>query len=191
MPPASPRHPLLLDRDRAVLVVIDIQEKLAAAMPRRDEMVARARFVIQAANLLGVPVAATEQYRKGLGPTVPEIRDALGGAEAVEKMSFSCCGEEAARQAIARHPGRDQAILVGIEAHVCVYQTALDLMEMGRKPFVAADAVCSRNDRDAEVALQALTALGAVPATAESAVFQLLGGADAPEFKAVHKLLKG
>lgn len=191
MPAASPRHPLLLDRARAVLVVVDIQEKLAAAMPRRDEMVARAGFLIEAARLLGVPVAATEQYRRGLGPTVPEIRKALGGAEPVEKMSFSCCGEEAAREAVMGFEGRDQAILVGIEAHVCVFQTALDLIDLGRKPYVAADAVCSRNDRDAEVALHALTALGAVPTTAESAVFQMLRAAGAPEFKAVLKLLKG
>lgn len=188
---STARHPALLCRERALLLIVDIQERLAAVMPRRDETVAAAVLLARASRALGVPILLSEQYRKGLGPTVPEVGDALAGAaEPIEKQEFSCVLAPPIREAISARPERDQILVVGMEAHVCVYQTVLDLLHIGRQVHVAADAVCSRFDRDAEAALRSMAAAGAAVTTAESAVFQLLVRAGTPEFKAVLPLVK-
>lgn len=176
----------------AQLVVVDVQERLAAAMPPDD----RARILhnlgilVETARLLEVPVLATEQYPRGLGPTEPEIASRLpAGAAVLEKTSFSCCGAEGFTACLDA-AARPQVVLSGMEAHVCVLQTAFDLRDRGFQVFVVADAVCSRDPRNHTNALARLRQGGvAVPST-ESVVFEWLGNARHPQFKAVSALLK-
>jgi len=185
------RHPRILSRQNTILLVVDIQEKLAAVMDERERVVQQSLRMIRAAHVLDVPVLVTEQYSKGLGPTVPELREALeGGPQAVEKLTFSCCGEEGVLNALGALPERDTVLLVGMEAHVCVYQTALDLMAHEYAVHLAADAVCSRRPRDEQIALDGLRGLGVTVTTVESAIFQLLEQAGTAEFKEILKLVK-
>ncbi|MBK9128604.1 MAG: hydrolase [Phycisphaerales bacterium] len=184
-----PPHPHRLDRDRAQLLVVDIQEKLLPRIDGHEAMLARAEQVIRAALVIGVPVTVSEQYVKGLGPTVARIRDAAGEAPRFEKLAFSFCDEPACRERI-ESLGRPQVILAGIETHVCVLQTALDLLAAGSTPFVVADAVGSRAARDYDVALAGLRSAGAAVTTAESAIFQLLRASGTALFKRVLPLVK-
>jgi nicotinamidase-related amidase len=173
-----------LDRDDAVLLVVDIQERLAAVMAEREKVVANAAHLIAAARLLGVPAILTEQYPKGLGPTVPELRAALDPAQPVEKMTFDCCGEPAFAPALEA-TGRSSVIVCGMETHICVLQTVLGLLAQGLSVHVAADAVCSRNPENARIALELLRDAGAVVTCTETVMFQLLVRAGTPEFKAI------
>ncbi len=182
-------HPHRLDRDQAQLLIVDIQEKLLPRIDGHETLLAKAEQVIRAALVIGVPVTVSEQYVKGLGPTVARIRDAAGDAPRFEKLAFSFCGEPACRERVDSL-GRPQVILVGIETHVCVLQTALDLLAAGLVPFVVADAVGSRAARDHDVALAGLRSAGAVVWTAESAIFQLLRASGTELFKRVLPLVK-
>jgi nicotinamidase-related amidase len=178
-----------LDRGSAVLLVVDIQERLAAVMAEREKVVANAGHLIAAAKLLGVPVVHTEQYPKGLGPTVPELRAALEPAAAVEKMTFDCCGEPAFGPAL-RQTGRSTVIVCGMETHICVLQTVLGLLAGGATVHVAADAVCSRNPENARTALELMRDAGAVVTCTETVMFQLLVRAGTPEFKAIQARIR-
>ena len=182
-----------VDRDRSVLVVVDVQERLAAVMPRRDEVSATSSRLVRTADVLGIPVAVTRQYPKGLGDTVPEVVSALEelevAAPVVDKTTF-CCSDEPAFTAVLDEIGREQVLLVGMETHICVTQTALALKAVGRGVFVVADGVCSRDDRDHEVALARLRAAGVVVATSESVMYEALGRAGTPEFKRVLEIVK-
>ena len=178
-----------LDRDDAVLLVVDIQERLAVAMGERERVVANAGHLIAAARLLGVPVVVTEQYPKGLGPTVPELRAALDPAAPIEKITFDCCDEPAFGPALEQ-TGRSTVIVCGMEAHICVLQTVLGLLATGMAVHVAADAVCSRNPENARTALELLRDAGAVITCTETVLFQLLGRAGTPEFKAIQARIR-
>lgn len=173
------------------LVVIDVQERLFAAMEasRRDAVLGNVTLLLATARRLGVPVLLTEQYPKGLGPTLAEVREASGGARPLEKMSFSCAGAPGFMEAL-RESGVDSVILAGIEAHVCVLLTALDLLGRGLPVSVAADAVCSRRSSNLELGLAHARQAGAVVASTETVVFQLLGSADHEAFREVSKLLR-
>jgi nicotinamidase-related amidase len=175
-----------LDRDRAVLVVIDIQEAFRKALDDFDRVAAAAGVLVDGAMAMGVPIVVTEQYPKGLGATVPELSGRLpAGVEAVEKASFSAAEAEGFDLG-----GRDQAVVCGIEAHVCVSQTVLDLVERGIEVQVASDAVGSRSEANRELGLRRMERAGAEPTSVEAALFELLGGSDAPEFKRVQALVK-
>ena len=178
-----------IDRDEAVLLVVDIQERLAVAMAERERVVANAGHLIAAAKLLGVPVLVTEQYPKGLGPTVPELRAALDPAVPVEKITFDCCGEPSFAPALEQ-TGRSTVIVCGMEAHICVLQTVLGLLATGMIVHVAADAVCSRNPENARTALELQRDAGAVITCTETVLFQLLGRAGTPEFKAIQARIR-
>jgi nicotinamidase-related amidase len=182
-----------VDRERAALVVIDVQERLAAVMPRRAEVTAVGARLVRAADVLGIPVLVTRQYPKGLGDTVEEVAAALDGlrtpAPVVDKTDF-CCADEPAFGAALDALLREQVVLVGMETHICVAQTALALVEAGRPVFVVADAVCSREDRDHQTALDRLRAAGVVVLTSESVMYEALGKAGTPEFKAVLEIVK-
>lgn len=179
-----------LDRDQALLVVVDVQEKLVPTMEnkvyRRVEN--RLHLLLETAAQLHLPVVATEQYPKGLGKTVPELQAACASG-AVEKVSFGCCGEPSFLERIKQF-GRSQVIVTGMEAHVCVYQTVLGLLEAGFHVHLVRDAICSRNKIDFLNSLELARDAGAVVTTAETAAFQLLREAGSPEFKAVSKLIK-
>ena len=178
-----------LDRGDAVLLVIDIQERLAAAMAERARVVANAGHLIAGARLLGVPVVHTEQYPRGLGPTVEELRPALAPDAPVEKLTFDCCGEPAFVPAL-EGTGRATAVVCGMEAHICVLQTVLGLLARGMTVHVAADAVCSRDLGNARTALELLRDAGAVITCTETVLFQLLGRAGTPEFKAIQQRIR-
>ena len=178
-----------LDRDDAVLLVVDIQERLAVAMAQRERVVANAGHLIAAARLLGVPVLLTEQYPRGLGPTVPELRAALEATTAIEKLTFDCCGEPSFAPALEQ-TGRATVIVCGMEAHICVLQTVLGLLANGMNVHVAADAVCSRDPENARTALGLLRDAGAVVSCTETVLFQLLGRAGTPEFKAIQARIR-
>lgn len=171
----------------SVLVVIDVQDKLLAAVPTGPALVREVAFLLDAAALVGVPAVATEQYPKGLGPTTAELARRLP-ADRPDKTAFSCCGA-AGFLADLRGRGRKTAVLVGMEAHVCVLHTALDLLDAGFGVFLPADAVASRSAFDAEVALRRLERAGAVVTTAEATAFEWVGDAAHPQFKAVSRLV--
>ncbi len=176
----------LLKRDRAALVVVDVQEGFRPAVERFDDVVAQTVKLVRGARELGVPVIVTEQYPKGLGATVPEIADhLLGVGDPIEKTVFS-----AARAEGFDLLGRGQAMVVGIEAHVCVSQTAHDLMADGIDVHIVADAVSSRAPEDRDRALARLERSGATVTTTEAALFELLERAGSPEFKFIQGLVK-
>jgi nicotinamidase-related amidase len=185
----TPRHETILSRDRAALVVIDIQERLARAMPKLDEYYRNVGVLIKAFRRLGTPVVVTEQYSKGLGPTVPEISDALGDFESIEKMTFSCAGEPKYVEAF-RATGAVQAVLCGMETHVCVQQTALDLLAAGYQVHVAADAVRSRKKQDWAFSLERMRQADVVITTTEAIVFEMLVKCGTDEFKDISKSIK-
>lgn len=188
-------HPGLVNRDSAVLVVIDIQEKLANVMARRDEVVEASSRLVRACGVLGIPVLVTRQYPKGLGETVGEVDEAYDSLPAelragvVDKTAF-CCGEEPAFVDALEATGRDQVVLVGMEAHICVLQTALGLTASTYRVQIASDAVCSRHDRDCEVALNRACAEGVVVTTSESVMYEALERAEGERFKSLLAIVK-
>ncbi len=173
------------------LIVIDMQERLVPAMQAPARTIRNARVLITAAAELGVPVLMSEQYPKGLGRTVPELAKAAEAAEAriLPKMHFSCMAD--AGFAAAFHAtGRGQAVVAGMEAHICVVQTAASLMSEGVEVFVVTDATSSRTLESEKACLDRLQALGAGIVTTEMVVFEWLGQAGTPAFKALLPLIK-
>lgn len=173
-----------LTPQNTALIVIDVQEKLMAAMARRQDTIAVVQKLLGAAKVLQVPVITTAQYVKGLGPVCVEV----GGGPVLEKISFSCCGSEEFNRTI-KELRRQRLIICGVEAHVCVQQTVIDLMK-DYFVYVAVDAICSRCDLDRDVAIERMRDCGAVITTAESAVFELLRQAGTEQFKACLPLFK-
>jgi nicotinamidase-related amidase len=172
----------------AVLMVVDYQERLLPAIDAAEACVAAGRRMIEAADVLEVPLVATEQYPAGLGPTCPAIREALGGTQIVEKARFSGCVDAVMKRLAELN--RRLVIVVGIEAHVCVQQTVLDLLREGYLPYVCADAVGSRRPVDRETALGRMRQAGAIITTTESAIFELLGEAGTERFRKVLRIVK-
>jgi nicotinamidase-related amidase len=169
------------------LLVIDVQEKLAPHIQSALTMVRNIGFLIDGAYLLGLPVLATEQYPKGLGPTVPALRERL--PERPDKVGFSCCAVPSVVEAM-RRGARPKVVLAGIETHVCVLHTALDLLAQDFRVYIAADAVGSRFAVDQEYALRRMEQAGAILTTSETCVFEWVGGADHPKFKDVSRLVQ-
>lgn len=187
----SPRN-LRLDRNDTVLLVVDVQERLGAAMPqdRFETLVKNTGILLEAATTLDFPVITTEQYPRGLGPTVAPMREKLRDDEApVEKICFSCVDENAVTQRLEAL-GRKQIIVTGMETHVCVFQTVRDLAARGYRPFVVSDATCSRTAENHATGLALMKDAGAVITSTEAAVFDLLKVAGTPEFKHLSKLIK-
>ena len=172
---------------QGALLIVDVQEKLVAAVADGPRVVANALRLARGARLLGVPAQATEQYPKGLGPTVGPIAELV--PERPSKLSFACCS---APQVLEQLYGRQvrHVTLAGLEAHVCVAQTALDLLDLGFRVQVPADAVASRNPLDRDVALRRLESAGATISTTEAVLFEWCETADRPEFKAISALVK-
>ena len=182
-----PARHRLLDRNDTALLVIDVQERIDAVMADQSHR-PRLAVLVDACNALGVPIVATEQYPKGIGPTVEDLANRLPET-AIVKMTFSCAREPDARQAI-RATGRRQVLVTGIEAHVCVLQTVLDLLGEGLEVHVPHDAVNSRRPSDKRWALHRMAAAGAVVTSTESALFELLERCGTEEFRTVSKLVK-
>jgi nicotinamidase-related amidase len=180
---------LKLDRDRSALVVVDLQEAFRPAVVEFEQVAHNAGVLVQAAKLLGVPVLVTEQYPKGLGRTVPEVAGHLDGVTPIEKVCFSAADAEGFSAQLDQ-TGRDQVLLCGIESHVCVNQTADDLLARGLEVHVAQDAVSSRSEVNRELGLHKMERTGGVITSVETALFELLGAAGTPEFKEIQKLVK-
>ncbi len=185
------RNPDLLTRENAVIAVVDFQERLAVAMSERDNVLRAIQKLVAAAKILRVPILVTEQYPQGLGQTVAPLRAALGPEvyKPFEKLAFSCCGCEAFMAELAGLR-RKSVLIVGIEAHVCVLQTALDLVHQRYKVHVAADACCSRSEMDWNMGLLRMEHSGVFMTTVESAIFQMVERAGTPEFKEILKIVK-
>lgn len=183
----------LLERARTQLIVIDVQDRLLPVMSDPVGVLARCELLVQAAARLGAPVTVSQQYPRGVGATAPSLRAHLPAEAAIlDKMTFSCWRDEGLRDRIGglARAGRDQALVCGIEAHVCVLQTTLDLLAEGLPCFVAADATGSRAPLSHQAALQRMAGAGAACVTAEMAVFEWLGAAGTPDFKALLPLIK-
>ncbi|RMF85422.1 MAG: hydrolase [Planctomycetota bacterium] len=183
-------NPLVrLDREQAQLVVVDVQDRLLPLIHEHEQVVAQCARMIRAARVLEIPMLVSEQYPAGLGHTTSALLDVADGASRAEKSAFSVCRDEATFAPIKR-AARPQVLLVGIEAHVCVLQSALDLLASGRQPFVLADAVSSRRPLDRETAFDRMRAAGVVVTTVESAIFELLEFSGTPEFKQILPIVK-
>ena len=176
-------------RDKAGLVVVDIQERLLPAIHERERVVANAVRLVKGAAIMGLPIFVTEQYRKGIGPTVPEVAAAVPGFAPMEKLAFSSCGAEGFVAALEAKGVRD-VILCGIEAHVCVAQTCLDLLDRGFRACIAVDAISSRTPENHRIAVERMRDAGALIASTEMLLFELLGRAGTDEFKQVLPLVK-
>jgi nicotinamidase-related amidase len=169
------------------LLVIDVQEKLMPRILGRDAIILNIGFLADAARLLRMPAQATEQYPKGLGPTVPELAQRL--PDRSDKVAFSCCAVPSVVETFRRE-ARPKIVLAGIETHVCVLNTALDLLMLGFRVYVAADAVGSRYRVDHDYALGRMQQAGAILTTSETAVFEWVGSSGAPEFKEISRLVQ-
>lgn len=177
-----------LNRDETILIVIDIQDKLAAVMDKRDKVVANTNILVQTAKEMDIPVLVTEQYPKGIGPTVSEIEENLTDAQKFEKISFSIYVDDI-KEAIDKL-GRKKVILTGMETHICVLQSARDLLENGYEVFVARDGVTSRTEENFLNGLEIMKDMGAVISNTETIMYDLLKKAGTPEFKVLSKLIK-
>jgi nicotinamidase-related amidase len=173
--------------DESAVLVVDVQERLMVKIPGAEALVRNIAFLLDAAPLAGVQILATEQYPKGLGPTVPELARRL--PERPDKLSFSCCGVPGLTERL-RRDGRNRVLLVGIEAHVCVLNTALDLLAEDFWVYLAVDALGSRYAVDRETAVRRLEGAGAILTTVETAVFEWTGGAAHPNFKKLSALVR-
>ncbi len=180
-------HPTLMLASETALLVVDVQDKLMAKIPQADALVRDIAFLIDAARLVGVEVLATEQYPRGLGPTVAALAERLPARP--DKVAFSCCAVAGLPEGL-RQAGRSRVLLAGIEAHVCVMQTALDLLAANFRVYLAADACGSRYAVDRKFALRRLEQAGAILTTAEAAVFEWLAGSTHPRFKQVSALVQ-
>lgn len=182
---------MLIRAERSCLVVIDMQERLVPAMQAPARTIRNARVLMRAAGELDIPVLLTEQYPKGLGHTVPELAETAAAARArtLEKLHFSCMADEGFADAF-RATGRSQAVIAGMEAHICVMQTAVGLMEAGHEVFVVTDATSSRTLESERACLDRLQACGAGIVTTEMVVFEWLGQAGTPAFRALLPLVK-
>jgi nicotinamidase-related amidase len=174
----------MLKREDAALVLVDMQEAFREVVPEFDVIVRRCGQLVRAARILGLPICVTEQYPRGLGPTVAELAELIEDVPRRPKLAFS-----ASRAEGFDLEGRGQAILCGIETHICVSQTALDLGRDGVDVYVAADAVGSRHVGDHDLGLRRIESFGGMITATEGAVFELLGSAADPEFKAIQRVI--
>ena len=183
------RHRDLLDISRSVLLLVDAQERLLPAIHDSDQLRSRLAVLVTAAKRLDLPVLVTEQYPKGLGPTLSELTKILGDFQAWEKTSFSACGVESLATDIQSYAA-NQILLAGVETHVCVQQTAMDLAAAGLSPYVLADAVGSRRQLDWQTALERMRRSGVTITTIEAALFELMIDSKNDAFKDISKLIR-
>lgn len=178
-----------LEKEHTACLVIDIQERLFPVMSGKEEFLKNCTILIRGLQLLEIPTLVTQQYTKGLGETIPEIRACFADFQFTEKREFSCCDEPSVMQHLFA-AGIGNVILCGIESHVCVLQTAIDLKAAGLRPVVIADAVTSRNPVNADLARERFRHEGIMMTSVESLLFELLRSSAAPQFKRISGLVK-
>jgi nicotinamidase-related amidase len=181
----------MLRPERTVIVAVDLQERLLPAIADRDRVVSNTVLILRLAEVLGLPVVLTTQYRKGLGETVAAVRDAAPGTLPLDKTSFGCFQDEAFLRRLDELGSRDQLVVTGVESHICVAQTVLGALEKSYQAHVVSDAVGSRTEENREVGLRRMERAGALISSAEMCVYELLGRSDAPAFKKMLPHLKG
>lgn len=179
----------MLEANDAVLVVIDVQERLLPAMGDRGLLVDSLQRLIKGMSVLEVPVILTEQYPKGLGHTVPEIAALLPGIAPLPKLSFDCCADAGFKRELERL-GRKQAVVCGIECHICVYQTTCSLLALGYQVTVASDCVSSRSAANRAVGLRLMERRGADVSSTETVLFEMLKVAEGDRFKRISQIVK-
>lgn len=179
----------MLEIEKCCLVVVDVQGKLAHLMHDKERLFKNIQIFIKAAKLLDIPIVWCQQCPDALGPTVPEIAELLAENKPIDKASFSCCGQEQFNSKL-NNLGRQQVLLCGIETHVCIYQTAIDLCQRGYNVSVIADAVSSRALENKQIAIEKMAAGGVNVSSTEIALFELLKTAEHPQFKQIAKLIK-
>lgn len=179
----------MIDSEKCCLVVVDVQGKLAQLMDGKEPLFANIEVLIKAAKVLEIPIVWCQQNPRALGPTVPQLAELLIGVEPVDKMSFSCCGDAKFIKKLNALKATD-VILCGIEAHVCIYQTAMDLLDRDLNVHLIADAVSSRTAANRQIAVRRLTAEGANLSCTEMVLFELLKTAEHPKFKELVQLIK-
>lgn len=179
----------VIEADHTLLVLLDIQERLAAAMEERESVVSNALHLLELARLFQMPVLVTEQYPQGIGPTVPELRQALEDYRPIVKTSFSCCNEESFIEALVK-TGRKTVLICGMETHICVLQTAVDLLRKGYYVHIVSDGATSRKELDKERGLRYMEGAGAVITTTETALFQVLKKSGTEDFRIISKRIK-
>jgi len=177
----------MLNREEALLAVIDIQGNLYLAMDEKEFLLANTAKLIKGINILEIPIILTEQLK--IGPTIPELARLMPDVKPIIKNSFSCCGDAQFLEALIAS-GKKQVLVCGIEAHVCAYQTSMDLMERGYEVYVVADAISSRTAGNREIGIQKLLASGAILTSTEMALFELLKTATDPKAKDLFRIIK-
>ncbi|HRT27886.1 MAG TPA: hydrolase [Syntrophales bacterium] len=177
------------DVEKSCLIVVDVQDRLYRAMHEKEALAENIQKLIKGVRLLGVPVIATEQYPQGIGSTIEPVAALLAGVPIVPKLHFSCCGDAVFLKTF-KDLNRKQVLIAGIECHVCVYQTAVDLLDRGHEVHVVADAVSSRTTRNLEIGLQGMRDEGAKIAGTETVLFALLKTAGAEKFPEVLRIVK-
>jgi nicotinamidase-related amidase len=182
------RRPLRVDD--CLLAVVDLQEKLLPFIHEKERVLRNSQLLIRLAGILGLPVALSEQYPKGLGQTVPEIASLLNGVKPIEKLEFGCFGNADYCSAIGKLSGRNTLLVCGIEAHICVMQTVLGALNQGLNVHLAADAVSSRAELNWKIAIERMRDAGAVISSTEMMIYELLGKSGTPAFKEILKYLK-
>lgn len=179
----------LLDRDNTLLVIIDCQTKLMPAINNTEELESTVVKLTKGAQVLNLPVIVTQQYTKGLGPTVDSINEVLGAYEPIEKTTFSAMGAPKFAEAVEA-AGKKNILMTGVETHICVEQTTLDLLEAGYNVYLIQDCVGSRKDNDKDIACSRMAAAGAVITTYEAALYEILRGAKEDGFKEISAIVK-
>jgi nicotinamidase-related amidase len=175
--------------ENTVAICVDIQEKFTDIIYKFDRILSNSQILIRGLNILEVPIIVTEQYPKGLGYTTPEIKEHLNKYNPIEKLAFSCCGSDEFR-AVLEKTGKKNVIVFGIETHVCVLQTVIDLLEMNYQPVLIEDCVSSRKKGDRKIALNRMRQEGAIITSYESILFELSKIAGTEKFKQISKLVK-
>lgn len=187
MHPAN-THPHLLRADDAILVVVDMQEPFLRNLFERERVIRNVCTLLEGARILNVPVIATTQYAERMGGVIPEVQERLGEAPVLDKLTFSCW-DELFRQEI-RRSGRKQVILCGAESHICVSQTAHDLLAADYEVHLLEEAVSSRSEANAQLGFAKMRQSGVIPASLESALYEMLGRAGTPAFREILRLIK-
>lgn len=179
----------MLKTENVVLIIVDIQGNLALSMHGKELLFQNVQKLVKGIQVLEIPIIWVEQNPQGLGPTIPEIADLLSNIQPISKMSFSCCRNDNFMQAL-KALNRKQVLISGIETHVCVYQTAADLVDLGYELQVVTDAVASRTIENKEIGLQKMRDSGVSLTSVETALFELLGVAEGKQFKEILKIVK-
>ena len=179
-----------MNRANTQALMIDMQVKLTAAMPDREELIQNTQLLIKSLQILGIPITVSQQYTKGLGQTDSRLMEEVGLTEYLDKITYSCFADPGIRAQLEKEADRKTILLFGIESHICVWQTAQDLLAEGYRVEIVCDCVSSRKEKDREIALRRMEAAGMILTTREACIYELLEQAGTADFKKILPLIK-